>query len=335
MQEFKAVRSCMIVNLYRESILSIFTEIQNDTAEKKLNINLSTERVSQRKTRRNVQIQTDLRSAPVETPKPAKRKHLRNVRVQTDFVDSTTAGTASEYTISLDDRIRMFEKKFREDDQTTHCIPIKRIDYQNRFKENRKRRHSSISLGSPHSSVDSSTHRSTERADSRIDSCTDNETIQLTNSRTNDLTTISATPVENVETTADDKVAKEMMALFGDDEDTDIFGDLVISTVDRSQSVALSDAVNENNCTDIIRTDKGTAEKSKKEFKNMEDHDYTNELRNSIWPCELHMQRMKLHRALKKKADKGFRYSEKIRQKFEDLFGPDDDDEDNCFVPYR
>lgn len=301
----------MIVHLYRESILNIFNEIRNDTAQKKLNVNLSTERIVQRKTRRNVQIQTDLRTTPVEQQlppiKPTQRKHLRNVRCQTDFVDSkASTDTASEYTMSLDERIKMFETNFRDESQFSNCFPAKSIVQQNRFKETRKRRHSSLSLESPHSSIDSSIHRSTERTDSTV---------------------VSTTPIENSGITAEDSVAQEMMALFGDDEETDIFGE-VICTGDRRPSAVDIDT------TDIIRTDNVTTDTElKTEPKTTVD--YTNELKNSIWPCELHMQRMKLHKALMKKADKGFRYSEKLRRKFDDLFGPDDDDEDNPFVPYR
>lgn len=325
----------MIVNIYRESILSIFREIRNDTAQKKLNINLTTERICQRKTRRNVQIQTDFRPSTTvmtNSPKPpTKRKHLRNVRVQTNFVDSTAAGSDSEYTMSLDERIRMFEKNFREEGQFSNCFPANRNEHKNRFNQNRKRRHSSISLESPLSSIDSSVHghRSTERTDSRIDSCTENEGVNLMN--TNTSTAISATPIENVEIATDDNIVQEMEALFGNDEETDIFGE-VISTVDRTQSVAdLNDKTNDE-CTDMIRLTDAT-KKSKIKYKNTKD--FTVELKNSIWPCEFHMQRMKLHEALRRIADKGFRYGEKIRRTFEDLFGPEDDDEDNSFAPYR
>lgn len=318
----------MIVNLYREAILNIFTEIRNDTEQKKLNINLSTERIGQRKTRRNVQIQTDFRPSTTETnnpPKPTKRKHVRNVRVQTDFVESTPASSvANQYTMSLDDRIRMFS----QGDQFSSCFPTKRIDNQNRFKENRKRRHSSISLESPHSSIDSSIPRSSERTDSRIDSCTDNEGVQSTN--ISNSMAILATPMENVDIATDDNVAAELMALFGNDEETDIFGE-VIGIVDRTQSVALSDKLNDAEGTDAIRN--AAAHSTNESTKT---HDNSNELKNSIWPCEYHMQRLKLRKALMKTADRGFRYSEKLRQKFEDLFGPeDDDDDDNSFAPYR
>lgn len=326
----------MIVDLYRKAILNIFAEIRNDTEQKNLNINLSTERICQRKTRRNVQIQTDLR--PIELnnpPKPTKRKHLRNVRVQTDFIDSTAANSDSEYAISLDERIRTFEKKFREEGQNqtfmhnvSQCFPTKQANLQNRFKENRKRRHSSISLESPHSSVDSSIHRSVERTDSRIDSCTDNEIGKVTNCTIN----IFATPESaGVTTIADDSIGLEMMALFGDDEDTDIFGE-VINTVDRSHSVEHSEKLNDEDGTVKAMLEMHSSRSS--ESKKLQDNIL--ELKNSRWPCELHMQRMKLHEALIKKADKGFRYSEKLKQKFEDLFGPEDDeDDDNSFAPYR
>ncbi|XP_037049752.1 uncharacterized protein LOC119084032 isoform X1 [Bradysia coprophila] len=326
--EFKAVRSCMIVHLYRQSILNTFTEIRSDTAQKKLNINLSTERIFQRKSRRSVQIQTDFRSTPADThpTKPPKRK-LRNVRVQTDFVPSTP-GTSAEYTMSLDDRIRMFEKKFRDDDKFAQCFPAKKIDYQNRFKEHRKRRHSSISLESPHSSLDSSIHRSAERTDS-----TDNEG-HLSKADSGHSTVLFATPRELVEAT-DDTVNQEMMALFGDDEETDIFGEVVGSTDREPATVEHSDEVDEtdNNAALIQMDHTATDQKLVNEFENA--RDYTNELKNSIWPCELHMQRMKLRKALLAKADKGFRYSEKLKRKFVDLFGPEDDDEENnSFAPY-
>ncbi len=320
----------MIVHLYRESILNIFNEIRSDTAEKRLNVNLSTERIFQRKSRRNVQIQTDLRATPVETPNPPKpinRKHFRNVRVQMDFIDSiSSAGTASEYSMSLDERIRMFEKKFRDDeDQFTHSfVAAKRINQQNRFKEHRKRRHSSISLESPHSSVDSSIHRSTERTE-----YTDNES-QMVNANPSTAILASTTPIESV--VADDSVGQEMMALFGDDEETDIFGDAISTS-----TVEFGDKLSEIDNVKVFRSDSNhqvTDTKLDSELKNTPDN--TNELKNSIWPCELHMQRLKLHKALMNKADKGFRYSEKLRRKFEDLFGPeDDDDEDNSFAPYR
>lgn len=324
----------MIVHLYRESILNTFTEIRNDTAQKKLNVNLSTERIFQRKSRRNVQIQTDFRPTPIETtvpPKPLKRKHVRNIRVQTDFVDSTAASTTSEYSMSLDDRIRMFEKKFRDDDQFAYSFPTKKIDHQNRFREHRKRRHSSISLESPHSSVDSAIHRSAERTDS-----TDNEG-QLMKMDSDQSTVLFVTPKENVDIAGDDTVGQEMMALFGHDDDTDIFGE-VISTVDR-EPVPIEHGIKDNEIdnnaavTQMAHT-VTTERKGENEVENP--RDYTNELKNSIWPCELHMQRLKLRKALLEKADKGFRYSEKLRRKFEDLFGPEDDDEENnSFAPYR
>lgn len=331
----------MIVNLYRNSILSIFAEIRNDTAQKKLNINLSTERICQRKTRRNVQIQTDLRPpATIELnnpPKPTKRKHLRNVRSQTDFVDSAASSTSNEYNISLDERIRIFEKKFREEDQQfmhnfSNSFPTKKINLQDRFKENRKRRHSSISLESPHSSVDSSIHRSVERTDSRVDSCTDNEIMQLTNSGNNASLALLATPTDSVGIKADDNVAEELMALFGDEEETDIFGE-AINTVERSHHVEHSEKINDEDCTAKNILDISTPTNLKKQ--SIKVHDYTLELKNSIWPCELHMQRMKLHEALMKNADRGFRYSEHLKGKFEELFGPEDDDDDNTFAPYR
>lgn len=301
----------MIVHLYRESILNIFTEIRNDTAEKKLNVNLSTERIVQRKTRRNVQIQTDFRTAPVEPPpfKPAKRKHLRNIRIQTDFVaEPADAGQTSDYTMSLDDRIKLIEKKFREG-QPTHCFPDSRM---NRFNENRKRRYSSME--SPHSSVDSSIGR---------------PTVERNDFTTTNPSTVQSTPVDIA---ADDHVSQEMMALFGeDDEETDIFGEVISR---RPSASELSDKTKETARSEHFnQMDRPTGAKTKVELS--KPVDYTNELKNSIWPCELHMQRMKLNRALLKKADKGFRYSEKLRQKFEELFGPEDDDEENSFVPYR
>lgn len=48
-----------------------------------------------------------------------------------------------------------------------------------------------------------------------------------------------------------------------------------------------------------------------------------NSLKDSIWPCELHMQRMKLREVLSAVAEKGMRYSAKIRRRFGELFGPE------------
>lgn len=59
--------------------------------------------------------------------------------------------------------------------------------------------------------------------------------------------------------------------------------------------------------------------------------DFTNELTNSIWPCELHRQRLKLHRVLESISEKGWRHNEKVKQRFLQLFGEDDDDD---FGPY-
>jgi hypothetical protein len=56
-------------------------------------------------------------------------------------------------------------------------------------------------------------------------------------------------------------------------------------------------------------------------------------LKNSVWPYQLYLQKMKLRDKLTEIADKSFAKLEKVKKKFDRLFGPsEDDDEDNCDV---
>lgn len=332
----------MVVHLYRQSILNIFTEIRNDTAQKKLNVNLSSEQICSRKTRRSIQVQTDassLSTVELQIPlKQSKRKHLRNIRVQTDVIDSTVSDSVDDIPISLEERIRMFEKHFREEDRKrmhnfSQVLPEKKTEESIQLKENRKRRHSVISLEipSPHSSVDSSIPKSIE-VDSLIDSCTGCDALPATKGIVETPLASFTTPINNC-ITADDKIAQNLQALFGDEEETDIFGEIVNPMVRPVEAIQCSETIIDHLEQPHVEYYKNATSQLNAYIKTS--YDYTQELKNSIWPCELHMQRIKLNLVLMEKADKGCRYSEKLKTKFDDLFGPEDDDDYNSFAPYR
>lgn len=56
-------------------------------------------------------------------------------------------------------------------------------------------------------------------------------------------------------------------------------------------------------------------------------------LKNSVWPYHFHLSKMQLREKLTEIADKSFEKLEKVKKKFDNLFGAsEDDDEDNCDV---
>lgn len=60
-------------------------------------------------------------------------------------------------------------------------------------------------------------------------------------------------------------------------------------------------------------------------------------LLNSLWPCELHMQRLRLQAALSQYAsgERGWEHTERLRWRFRELFGDEDDADDyDVFAPY-
>lgn len=135
-------------------------------------------------------------------------------------------------------------------------------------------------------------------------------------------TTISTGP------SMDEKIELELQQLFGEeaaganntnDDINDIFGD------------------NDAEAVPVGREETREPSPELHPFEQVEDteakeHEITEKLKLSIWPCELHHQRQRLRVVLSDIAERNYRHYEKVRSRFEELFG--DDDDENVLAPY-
>lgn len=141
------------------------------------------------------------------------------------------------------------------------------------------------------------------------------------------LTALNSTLINDVNTgylnsTIDDDIECELEKLFGTEEDDDEFAKIFgISVEKKADKIPVEEKVLSQpavtNTSNHINT--GNAKELKRR-----------KLKDSIWPCELHMQRLRYRNVMLEIADKGMRHHEKVRRRLLELFGEDSDDEELC-----
>ncbi|KAH8258003.1 hypothetical protein KR038_004017 [Drosophila bunnanda] len=122
----------------------------------------------------------------------------------------------------------------------------------------------------------------------------------------------------------EDAVAKELALLFGD-EHTDlneIFGIEPSAVTDDPQISAILEEI-ENAKLPCTRNNEDPASPASQPQQQSQELD----LRQSRWPCELYVQRMRLSACMVRALEADWRCEDRLRYKFHQLFGEDSDDE--------
>ncbi|KAH8232307.1 hypothetical protein KR032_003976, partial [Drosophila birchii] len=124
----------------------------------------------------------------------------------------------------------------------------------------------------------------------------------------------------------EDAVAQELAMLFGD-EHTDlneIFGiDPSAATIDPQISAILEEIEN----AEMPHHRKTEDPPSPASEPQQQQHSQELDLRQSRWPCELYVQRMRLSAYMVRALEADWRCEDRLRCKFHELFGEDSDDE--------
>lgn len=119
-----------------------------------------------------------------------------------------------------------------------------------------------------------------------------------------------------------DNIECEMEKLFGGEEEEDefakIFGIHIEKKIDK---VPVEEEIMQPIVPEIVKSNDDIVDMKESKRKKLKD---------SIWPCELHMQRLRYRNVMLEIADKGMRHHEKVRKCLLELFGEDSDDEELC-----
>ncbi|XP_052867988.1 uncharacterized protein LOC128273955 [Anopheles cruzii] len=132
----------------------------------------------------------------------------------------------------------------------------------------------------------------------------------------------------------DDEIIRELQAMFEPEDDTmNIFEwsedqEQVRAIINEIQKCDPPKVTNNQHESSILATE--PSPRLMNSYKLAEEVQMSAEgddLRQSLWPCELHMQRVKLRSLLVKIADDDYRRYESLRTRFVSLFGEDDGEE--------
>lgn len=349
------MRSCMIVSLYRKAMLEIIADIRHNTTEHKLYAFLT--EPSQR---------SNICTVAVQTRMPPDK---RNVRTQTEHLphdeplhDVSTKVVAQKVD-TLDEKIRKFEMKLKEEErkrkQFSNYVTRKEIEEKKKEKYAKKMKYLSppMSVCSPFfDNIPAARVAPMERPPPSFQPLA-TLTLPLPLPTNNNYVVQPMTPINEpppipsallapmpVSQIAEDTIANELQELFGpDDNIDDIF---VESTVNNTQIEAIIEEIHNSdvpNTLDEKRMSPMTANPPDEAMAGgqqemaMENEQtaiiHKRELKDSLWPCELHMQRMRLRAVLDGLADRGMRHNEKIQLRFFVLFGDDSDEDLAAYSP--
>ncbi|XP_058062576.1 uncharacterized protein LOC131212654 [Anopheles bellator] len=131
----------------------------------------------------------------------------------------------------------------------------------------------------------------------------------------------------------DDEIIKELQAMFEPEDDTmNIFEwsedqEQVRAIINEIQKCDTPKVTNNQQESSILAAEPSPRLNSYKLAEEVQMSALGDDLRQSLWPCELHMQRMKLRSLLVRIADDDYRRYESLRTRFVSLFGEDDGEE--------
>ncbi|XP_058454285.1 uncharacterized protein LOC131432182 [Malaya genurostris] len=306
--EMQAVKSCMIVSLYRNCILKMISQIRKETKDSYLHPHLINMKFTPKITIKeacDVEVQTDTDLLFLQTlPKVACDLPLRDVQ-----------------TMSLDEKIRSFEKSIHLPDTTQPCKksrkePSKRDKRATRSKYSRKEQ---ICKRKPELTIPEKGH-SNMMPGSTLFNNNNNTTITKSNNANDD-----------------DSIMRELEAMFETGDDENIFDSCenqvqIKAIINEIEKFDPSNIVEQSiNCKVPIQPEViplspkiNFVDHRIDTFSKSEEED----LKKSIWPCEFHMQKLKLREILTNIVDINYQRYERIRSRFLVLFGERDQEED-------
>lgn len=332
--ELKALKRCLVFSLYQNAVFEMVHEIRRET-------------IKQRPYRRD---------KICGTMKRGKSKDVTTLTAELMEVSSTTGKLNVVHVIdddsgeescviepqplddeagnlSLDARIKDFEQRLEAAEQTVvRCNLIGSKDI-----ESPSDRTSPADLSSDTGATSSKRRR--------IDSCYSQVPVLMAPKSTLATKEIIVVP-------DDDELTKELSALFSSDAELDIFSDTnnpqieaIFLEIDRFDPNLIMECqtksqIESEEMSQVTMPCEYPSPRMRtptpKPNQSIElNANSTIDLKESMWPCELHMQRMRLRQVWSQKSESEFRNIEKIKRKFTALFGACDEayDED-CEGPY-
>ncbi|XP_058821470.1 uncharacterized protein LOC131683474 [Topomyia yanbarensis] len=318
--ELKAVKSCMIVSLYRNCILKVISQIRKETKDSCLHPCLI-----------NMKF----------TPKIIK-KEVCSVGVQTDVLEKQqlvpmpTAAHNDELPLldvpamSLDEKIRNFEEIMH--------IPDPVLLHKKCRKQLPKKEKGTVRNKS--SRKDRTSKRKPKVSNEK--SCS-NET-SFVSIPSKQCTITAKTGNSAIE---DDQIMRELKAMFDTGDDENIFEscenqvqiNAIINEIEKFDPSKAGERLDSSTAShqsevhqlspkfNFSSLDNSThCTVSESTLQNMDQS--KDDLKKSIWPCEFHMQKIKLREILSNIADVNYLRYERIRAKFIVLFGEYEQEED-------
>ncbi|XP_062713370.1 uncharacterized protein LOC109427237 [Aedes albopictus] len=335
--EMKAVQSCMIMSLYRSYVLQLISQIRKETNECTLHPTLINMKFTPKIIKKeccHVSIQTD----PIEPPVPPSVPQVNGTPTvepvaPVNLFECTDLPLLDIPAMSLDEKIRNFERKMHL------SSPPQRRD--KREKRSRKERSRSRPREQKIPAINPKPEPIKEVAKPKPPAADIFKSPSLVD-----------IPKPETRGTQDDEILRELEAMFDTGDDGNIFDSCenqvqikaIIneiekfepsSTCEQSQSFKEPETSTHQPHQDIpemVPSPKFDYDNSllvPKAYSALESgEDKVTDLRKSLWPCELHMQKTKLREILSNIADSNYLQYERIRTRFVILFGEYEDDED-------
>ncbi|XP_055547331.1 uncharacterized protein LOC129731384 [Wyeomyia smithii] len=314
--ELKAVKSCMIVSLYRSYILNIITQIRKETNE----LNLHSHLINMKFTPKFVK--KELCSVAVQTePSVSGPCHLESSIMEVN-------GEVPLYDTSLDEKIRHFKKKLHFNEPNTLSCKKRRKDQRKKINKDDRRL----------AATDRIDKRKSKLSATRENSNQLYEDVQPVTSNI-----CSAEPILDRNDSNDDQIMRELEAMFEMEDNGNIFD----SCENQVQIKAIINEIEQFDPPNLDKKDGMLASRDdhlpsprlkqslndkhsftvpKKVLENTEAH--VEDLKKSLWLCELHMQKMRLRDLLSNIADNNYFRYERIQARFIVLFGDFEHEED-------
>ncbi|XP_001656416.2 uncharacterized protein LOC5577339 isoform X1 [Aedes aegypti] len=326
--EMKAVQSCMIMSLYRNYVLQLISQIRKETNECILHPSLINMKFTPKIIKKeccHVSVQTD----PIEQINDTQEKAPINLFECNDLPLLDVPA------MSLDEKIRNFERKMH--------LSSPKLKTRRDKREKRPRKERSRSRAGDRLSLPITSHEP-EPAPQIHQPKPASETFKSP--------LVEVPKPENLGS-QDDEILRELEAMFDTGDDGNIFD----SCENQVQIKAIMNEIEkfepqtceQSHTLNVLETSTGQLHRDipevpspkfdydnsqncllvPKEYSKLEPgEEKVTDLRKSLWPCELHMQKTKLREILSNIADNNYLRYERIRARFVILFGEYEDEED-------
>ncbi|XP_055387596.1 uncharacterized protein LOC129616141 [Condylostylus longicornis] len=326
--EGNAIKSCMIVQFYRHTMLKTMTKIRKFTMNGKLadKIKLYSDTGCYKKESINfvtvaTQTEDTIQDNLIDTTFENKRR---------SGYDETNLKIFKRNELSLDQRLTLFKKRLMNTELSENFLSKRaRCAKRYNFCKNPDQDFKSKEVNQ----LDKSFQKSYLKCEKLSKSQEEKKVTDYINIEEQ---------LEQIFETKEDDIAKELDKIFQDEQSEldEIFGssnkidDPEINSILREiEHANLPLAQTYDNQFSFSTKDLNESNQNLEKIPTCETHEKQNDaLKFSLWPCELHMRRQKLRNLLSKIGEEfGIRCHENLRLKFLVLFG---EDEEDVFAPY-